>query len=124
LSCSRRLRLADDRAVGAQSRQYFRLPRAMGLEPHRIHIGKAFSALGIRECVCIRRRLCELTDRVAILDVRTTLESRDGAVIAISYTGVADWGEDGYQRFLNRALPARVRLDVVPRCQTAHAAYQ
>ena len=40
------------------------------------------------------------TDGVAVLDVRTTLESHDGAVIAIAYSGVSDLGEDGYQRFL------------------------
>ena len=36
------------------------------------------------------------TDGVAILDVRTTLESHDGALIAITYSGVTDLGNDGY----------------------------
>ncbi len=63
------------------------------------------------------------TDGVAILDVRTTLESHDGALIAITYSGVTDLGNDGYQRFLAGDLPARLTLHVVPRCQTAHPGY-
>jgi hypothetical protein len=62
-------------------------------------------------------------DRGPILDVRTTLESHDGALIAITYSGVADIGDGGYQRFLEGNLPARLTLHVVPRCQTAHPGY-
>jgi hypothetical protein len=64
------------------------------------------------------------TDGVGVLDVRTTLESHDGALIAVTYTGVTDLGEDGHQRFLDGKLPPRLALRVVPRCQTAHPAYQ
>jgi hypothetical protein len=63
------------------------------------------------------------TDGMGLLDVRTTLESHDGALIAITYCGVADLGTDGYQRFVDGNLPARARLHVVPRLQTAHPAY-
>lgn len=63
------------------------------------------------------------TDGVGLLDVRTTLESHDGALIAIAYRGVMELGSDGYQRFLDGNPPARARLTVVPRCQTAHPAY-
>lgn len=63
------------------------------------------------------------TDGVGLLDVRTTLESQDGALIAITYCGVADLGTDGYQRFLDGKLPARATLHVVPRFQTAHPAH-
>ena len=69
------------------------------------------------DCLTIR------TDGVAILDVHTTLESNDGALIAITYSGVADLGNDGYQRFLEGNLPASLTLHVVPRCQTAHPEY-
>jgi Protein of unknown function (DUF3237) len=62
-------------------------------------------------------------DGISILDVRTTLESHDGALISISYTGVADSGIDGYQKFLGGILPARLVLHVTPRCQTAHPEY-
>ena len=42
----------------------------------------------------------------------------------IEYTGVGDLGEDGYQKFLQSALPRTVPLRVVPRVHTAHPAYQ
>jgi len=63
------------------------------------------------------------TDGVVVLDVRTTLETHDGALIATSYTGVGDLGPDGYHKFLNGNLPARLALRVTPRCQTAHTEY-
>jgi hypothetical protein len=63
------------------------------------------------------------TDGVGILDVRTTIESHDGALIAITYMGVTDLGNDGHQRFLEGKLPARLTLHVVPRFQTAHPGY-
>ena len=63
------------------------------------------------------------SDGVAILDVRTTLESHDGAIIAINYSGVGDLGPDGYTRFLEGNLPATLKLQVVPRCQTSHPGY-
>ena len=50
------------------------------------------------------------TDGVGILDVRTTLESHDGALIDVSYNGVGDLGSNGYQNFLegitSKAYPA------------------
>ena len=63
------------------------------------------------------------TDGVGILDVRTTLETHDGVLISISYSGVLDLGKDGYQNFLEGKLPPRITLHVVPRCQTAHPDY-
>jgi hypothetical protein len=35
-------------------------------------------------------------DGVAYLDVRTTLETDDGALILVAYQGLADFGEDGH----------------------------
>jgi hypothetical protein len=64
------------------------------------------------------------TDGVVILDVKTTLESHDGAVIGITYSGMADLGDDGHQRFLDGKLPPRLALRIVPTCQTAHPAYR
>ena len=63
------------------------------------------------------------TDGVVILDVRTTLETHDGALISISYSGVADMGDDGHQHFLEGKLPQCLTLHIVPRCQTAHPGY-
>ena len=63
------------------------------------------------------------TDGMLILDVRITLESNDGALIAISYSGVSDLGADGHQNFLEGKLPTVLKLHIVPRCQTAHPDY-
>ena len=64
------------------------------------------------------------SDGVGILDVRATFETDDGALIYTSYSGVADLGEDGYQRFLAGEPPASgLPLRVVPRYQTSHASY-
>ena len=49
--------------------------------------------------------------------------SHDGALIAITYSGVADLGNDGHQRFLEGNPPARISLHIVPRCQTVHPGY-
>src|ERR1700683_2570501 len=38
------------------------------------------------------------TDGIAILDVRTTIETNDGALIYVAYSGTSDPGEDGYAR--------------------------
>ena len=64
------------------------------------------------------------TDGIGLLDVRATIETHDHALIFIAYTGVGDLGEDGYHKFLQGALPARVPLRVVPRFQTTHPTYQ
>jgi hypothetical protein len=61
---------------------------------------------------------------VAALDVRATLESHDGALISVHYTGVIDLGEAGYQAFLAGELPPDgTAIRVAPRFQTAHPEY-
>lgn len=62
-------------------------------------------------------------DGVGVLDVRATIESHDGALIYVTYGGVADFGEDGYQKFLRGELPPTVAPRVAPRFQTAHPGY-
>jgi hypothetical protein len=64
------------------------------------------------------------TDGVGILDVRATIETADGALIDLVYTGVGDLGEDGYDRFLRGDLPEHVPLRVAPRFLTAHPDYR
>jgi hypothetical protein len=62
-------------------------------------------------------------DGVALLDVRTTFETHDGALILVTYQGMVDFGEDGYDRFLKGDLPAAVQLRISPRFLTHHAGY-
>ncbi|GAP97989.1 DUF3237 domain-containing protein [Leptolyngbya sp. NIES-2104] len=63
-------------------------------------------------------------DGVAITDVRGTIETQDGALIYLTYTGVMDLGEDGYQNFLNGHFPPTAKIHTTPRLQTAHPTYQ
>jgi hypothetical protein len=53
-------------------------------------------------------------DGVAILDVRATFESYDGALLYVAYSGITDLGEDGYQRFLDGQVGPILRLVTVP----------
>ena len=62
-------------------------------------------------------------DGIALLDVRATLETDDGALIYIAYNGVADLGEDGYQRFLDGDPVTRFTIRAVPRFITSHPDY-
>lgn len=62
-------------------------------------------------------------DGIGITDVRGTIETADGALIYITYTGVMDLGEDGYQKFLQGQLPATAQIRNAPRLQTAHPNY-
>lgn len=63
------------------------------------------------------------TDGVAILDVRATLETHDGALILVTYQGVSDVGVDGYQRFLQQNLPPVLPIRTAPRFITSHPDY-
>jgi hypothetical protein len=62
-------------------------------------------------------------DGIAILDVRATIESHDGALIYVPYTGVCDLGPGGYESFLNGTLPQKATIRAVPRFQTSHPSY-
>jgi Protein of unknown function (DUF3237) len=64
------------------------------------------------------------SDGVAITDVRGTIETNDRALIYLTYTGVMDLGEDGYQNFLEGKLPPTVKVRNAPRFQTSHSKYE
>ena len=65
------------------------------------------------------------TDGVGVLDVRATIETHDGALIYVTYAGVIDLGEDGYQKFLQGEPPASgTPIRTAPRFHTAHPDYQ
>jgi Protein of unknown function (DUF3237) len=63
------------------------------------------------------------TDGIAILDVRGTLETDDGALIYLPYSGMGDLGPGGYEKFLRGELPPRVSLRGVPTFRTSHPSY-
>ena len=62
-------------------------------------------------------------DGVAILDVRSTLETDDGALIYMTYPGVIDFGEDGFGKFSRSELPPVVEIRIAPRLATASPRY-
>jgi Protein of unknown function (DUF3237) len=62
-------------------------------------------------------------DGVAILDVRATFETHDGALILTTYSGVIDFGEHGYDKFLRGELPTTAQIRTSPRFVTSHPEY-
>jgi hypothetical protein len=62
-------------------------------------------------------------DGIAILDVRATIETHDGALIYLQYSGVAELGADGYQRFLDGNPTMQFPIRAVPRFITSHPDY-
>ena len=62
-------------------------------------------------------------DGIGLVDVRTTLEMHDGALVYSAYTGVLDPGPNGYDAFLNGTLPPKFPIRIAPRFQTAHPDY-
>jgi hypothetical protein len=62
-------------------------------------------------------------DGLAIVDVRATFETHDGALILATYPGVIDLGEDGYDKFLRGELPVTAKIRTSPRFGTSHPEY-
>lgn len=62
-------------------------------------------------------------DGMGILNVRLTVETHDSALIYLSYQGVGDLGDDGYQRFLDGNPPTQFPLRCAPRAITCHSNY-
>jgi hypothetical protein len=62
-------------------------------------------------------------DGIGLLDVRTTFETHDGALILVTYTGLVDLGENGHDSFLRGELPTPVKLRIQPRFYTTHPDY-
>jgi len=63
------------------------------------------------------------SDGVGVLDIRATMETEDGALIYVAYQGLADAGEDGYQKFLEGTPPPRLPIRGAPRFHTSHPDY-
>jgi hypothetical protein len=68
-------------------------------------------------------RLLIRADGVGVIEVCGTMETDDGALIFTSYSGIGDFGEDGYQKFLRGELPRTVPLRATARFLTAHPGY-
>jgi len=62
-------------------------------------------------------------DGVALVDVRVTFETDDGALILVTYGGTIDFGQDGYDGFARGEIPAAARIRTSPRFSTAHPDY-
>lgn len=63
-------------------------------------------------------------DGIAVLDVRLTIETNHGALIYLTYSGSADWGEDGYEGALRGdPVAAGRRLRISPKFLTSHPDY-
>jgi hypothetical protein len=80
----------------------------------RIH-GKVRAAGG--DWLTVRR------DGMAVVDARLTFETDDGALVLVTYGGLIDFGEAGYDSFALGELPAMARIRTTPRFLTAHASY-
>ena len=65
------------------------------------------------------------TDGIFVLDVRTTIETHDGALLSVTYGGFIDGGPNGYQAMLDGQLPPDgTPFRITPRFQSAHPEYQ
>jgi Protein of unknown function (DUF3237) len=62
-------------------------------------------------------------DGMGQLEVRTTIETHDGALIDLAYQGLGDLGPEAYEAFLRGELPPKVQLRTAPRLRTAHPGY-
>ena len=63
-------------------------------------------------------------DGMAVLDVRATFETHDGALIYVVYYGLTDFGEDGYENFLKGEVSPDPRpLRICPRLSSSHSHY-
>lgn len=72
-------------------------------------------------------RLLVRTDGVGIIDVHAAIDTDDGALVAVTYYGRLDLGEDGYQKYLQRglegSLPGEIQLRMVLHFHTTHPNY-
>ena len=62
-------------------------------------------------------------DGIGLLDVRTTFESSDGALILATYKGIIDFGEDAFEMFLRGDMPDTAQIRTSPQFSTSHPDY-
>ena len=63
-------------------------------------------------------------DGVALVDVRGTLQTDDGAIISVAYTGVRDLGPEGFGLFLSQDLPEEGHVRIAGRLESADPRYE
>jgi hypothetical protein len=62
-------------------------------------------------------------DGVAVLDIRTTIETHDGAVIYVVGSGLAYTSEDAYERAMKKDLPPTIPVRAAMFYATVHPNY-
>ena len=63
-------------------------------------------------------------DGIAVLDVRFTIETGDGALVYVTYTGISNRGGDGYEQSLRGApAPSGTKIYISPRFFASHPNY-
>jgi hypothetical protein len=61
---------------------------------------------------------------VGNIDVWLVIKADDGALISVSYSGVADLGPDGFSKMLHGdPLPDGLMMYAAPRCSSGHPRY-
>jgi hypothetical protein len=84
--------------------------------------------LGEAITACVRENSADYMlvrrDGMGLLYIRATLETDDGALIAVQETGLIDFGEDGYARVAAGDFPECPRLQVSIKFLTEHPKYQ
>ena len=64
-------------------------------------------------------------DGVFVIDVRSTFETQDGALLYVTYSGLIDAGRDGYERLQRGEIATDgTPFRTTPRFQTGHPAYE
>jgi hypothetical protein len=82
-------------------------------------VGERFSATVEGGADALRVR----EDGIAIVAVRATLRTHDGARVFTEYSGVLDLGQNGYQNALKGDFPPRPQVYLAPRFVCASPAY-
>jgi hypothetical protein len=62
-------------------------------------------------------------DGVGVVDSRVMIETDDGALVYMYYTGLVDLGADAYEQILRGERPTPGKIHTVPRFQTAAPRY-
>jgi hypothetical protein len=62
-------------------------------------------------------------DGVGVVDARVCFETNDAALILATYSGVIEFGADGYEKFLREGPPATAPIRIAVRFSAGHPNY-